>query len=139
MNVPSIACEIEVRCAISPSEDPRKIGRAISNVFPGPQVEVGDSAAVARSPSLAPLERIFEVVHSRHSQRAYRRNLLQNSAGTSSWFYLNRQAAFAGRVAICERAEESPLGPIRVTISSPHLGRIIDWLAPGGSRKFDQP
>ena len=43
-------------------------------------------------------------------------------------FYLNKQAAFVEQIAICEEFDESPLGPIKVSLSSSNIDRIIDWI-----------
>jgi predicted RNA binding protein with dsRBD fold (UPF0201 family) len=43
---------------------------------------------------------------------------------------LNKQAAIAGIAAVIEEEQESPLGPIRVTISCEELDALIDWLVP---------
>jgi predicted RNA binding protein with dsRBD fold (UPF0201 family) len=48
--------------------------------------------------------------------------------GNSTWFYLNKQAAFVGIVSICEEESESPLGPIKVTLRSSDLESVINWL-----------
>ena len=37
-------------------------------------------------------------------------------------------AAFAEKIAICEEAEESPLGPIKTTLTSSNIDGIIDWI-----------
>jgi hypothetical protein len=49
----------------------------------------------------------------------------------STWFYLNKQAAFVGTITLCEEAEESPLGPIKVILTSSNIDKIIDWLILG--------
>ena len=46
----------------------------------------------------------------------------------STWFFLNRQAALAGKIAICETASESPLGPITVTITSLGIDAVTAWM-----------
>ncbi len=46
----------------------------------------------------------------------------------TTWFYLNKQAAFVEKIAICEKSDESPLGPIKVIITSPNIDGIIDWI-----------
>ena len=43
-------------------------------------------------------------------------------------FYLNKQAAFVEKIAICEKADESPLGPIKVILTSVYIDKIIDWI-----------
>ena len=59
-----------------------------------------------------------------------RRMLLDNRAGDSTWFFLNKQAATAGIATVVDAEEESPLGPIRVTISCEELDVLVDWLVP---------
>ena len=62
-----------------------------------------------------------------------RRMLLDNRAGDSTWFLLNKQAATAGIAAVIEEEQESPLGPIRVAISCEELDALVDWLVPEAS------
>jgi hypothetical protein len=59
-----------------------------------------------------------------------RRMLVDNRAGDSTWFMLNKQAATAGIAAVIEDEQESALGTIRVTISCEELDRVVDWLVP---------
>jgi|TARA_Y100000815_G_scaffold61902_1_gene50225 predicted RNA binding protein with dsRBD fold (UPF0201 family) len=49
-------------------------------------------------------------------------------AKDSTWFYLNKQAAFANVIALCDEADESPLGPIKVVLHSKNIEDVIDWL-----------
>jgi len=51
-----------------------------------------------------------------------------NRKGNLSWFFLNKQAAYSGVISLVERYEESPLGPIKVTIISNNLDKITEWL-----------
>ena len=67
-------------------------------------------------------------IHSHKSKNAYRRQLNQNLSDESSWFYLNKQAAFANVVALCSESEESPLGPIKIILNSKNIDIIIEWL-----------
>jgi predicted RNA binding protein with dsRBD fold (UPF0201 family) len=54
--------------------------------------------------------------------------MLLNARGDSTSLMLNRQAATVGTIALCGSPEESPLGPIYVTVESITLGAVIDWL-----------
>ncbi len=74
------------------------------------------------------LEKIHEAIRSMRSQRSYRRALQKNLDNDSTWFYLNKQAAFAEKIAICEKSDESPVGPIKVILTSANIDEIIDWL-----------
>ncbi|MBI5860347.1 MAG: hypothetical protein HZB73_06705 [Nitrosarchaeum sp.] len=131
MRSPNISCKIEILSLINPSEDPKKIETAISNVFPNAKLKTDNISITSNSKDLHLLEKIHNIIHSNQSQKIYQRQLEKNLENDSTWFYLNKQAAFIGTVALCEEAEESPLGPIKVILTSPNIDRIIDWLSLG--------
>lgn len=131
MKIPSISCKIEMFASVNPSEDSQKIIKAISNIFPFSKIEFQNFSVNALSRDLRSFEKIYETIYSKHSQKTYRKYLEKNLENNSTWFYLNKQAAFVGKIAICEQAEESPLGPIKVIVSSPNIDRIIEWIAFG--------
>ena len=131
MKIPNINCKIEMFCAVNPSEDPDKTQKSISNIFPYSTIKTENYSISAESKDLTSLEKIYEVVHSKQSQKTYRRNLQKNLKNDSTWFYLNKQAAFVEKIAICEEAEESPLGPIKVILTSPKIDEIIEWFVYG--------
>ena len=122
------ACVVRAEAAIHPSEDPRKVQKAIHNMLPDIDVATGPKAAKAVFDHMFCLEYLRQSLASRQSQAVLRRNLTQNTSDTTTWFYLNKQAALAGVAAICEEAGESPLGPIRITLESADIPRIMDWL-----------
>ncbi|AJM91453.1 MULTISPECIES: RNA-binding domain-containing protein [Nitrosopumilus] len=131
MKIPKINCKIEMFCSINPSEDPEKTKKSISNIFPYSTIKIENFSISAESKDLNSLEKIHEAVHSKQSQKTYRRNLQKNLYNDSTWFYLNKQAAFVEKIVICDEAEESPLGPIKVILSSPKIDEIIDWFVYG--------
>jgi hypothetical protein len=128
MKIPSISCKIEMFCSINLSEDPKKIENAISNIFTNSTINTENFSVSAQSKDLNSLEKIYETIHTNHSQKIYRRNLEQNLENDITWFYLNKQAAFVEKIVICEKADESPLGPIKVVITSSNIDGIIDWI-----------
>ncbi len=128
MKIPNISCKIEMFCSVNPSEDPEKIKKSISNIFPNSKIKIEDYSISAQSKDLTSFEKIYETIHSKGSQKNYRRNLENNLENDSTWFYLNKQAEFDEEIAICEEAEESPLGPIKVIMTSPDINSIIDWI-----------
>ncbi len=127
MKIPSISCKIEMFCSVNPSEDPKKIEKAISNIFTYSNIKTETFSISAQSKNLKSLEIIYETIHTKQSQKIYRRNLEKNLENDTTWFYLNKQAAFVEQIAICEEADESPLGPIKVILTSSNIDRIIDW------------
>ncbi len=131
MRSPNISCKIEIFSSINSSEDPKKIETAILNIFPNAKIKTDNFSIISNSKDLYLLEKIHDVIHSNQSQKIYQRQLEKNLENDSTWFYLNKQAAFVGSVALCEEAEESPLGPIKVILTSSNIDGIIDWLILG--------
>lgn len=125
------AVEIKVEAPVNPSEDPDKVIAAIGNVVErcGAEFRYG-SRAVGRAYGHEPLSLIYEQVRSRSAMGVLRRMLLDNRSGDSTWFLLNKQAAAAGIAAVIEDEQESPLGPIRVTINCEELDALVEWLVP---------
>ena len=133
MRRPNIQSEIEIKveATVNPSEDPQKVIAAIENVVDKcfPEFRYG-SRAVGRARGTQPLSLIYEQVRSRSAMGVLRRMLLDNRSGETTWFYLNKQAAAAGIASVIEDEQESPLGPIRVTIDCEELDSIVNWLVP---------
>ena len=128
---PDIRCSVAAECEVRPSEDPSAVAAALSEILPGAPVEVGDGRAEAAADGLGCLSRIAETIRSRSSGAAYLRCMLRNMGSDETWFYLNKQAAAAGRIALCAEADESPMGPVRVTLRSQRVEDVVDWLVPG--------
>jgi predicted RNA binding protein with dsRBD fold (UPF0201 family) len=128
MNIPNVPCKIEAYCSINPSEDPTKVKQAITNILFDVDIEINKESLKATSTNLESLEKIYESIHSHRSKNAYRRQLNQNLRDDSSWFYLNKQAAFVNTIALCSESEDSPLGPIKIVLNSKNIDTIIEWL-----------
>lgn len=128
MNIPSLKCKIEIFCSINPSEDPNKVKSAILNIFPKCEIKIEKFSIKGNSNDLHSLEKIYNAINSTQSEKIYQRRLEKNLDNNSTWFYLNKQAAFVEKIAICEESDESPLGPIKVILTSTQIDKIIDWL-----------
>ena len=129
MKIPNINCQIEMVCPVNLSENPEKVKQAISNIFPFSEIKNENFSIKAQSKELRSLEKIYETISSTQSQKSYTRNLENNLENDMTWFFLNKQAAFVEKIAICDESEESPLGPIKVILTSSNIDGIIDWLA----------
>ena len=133
MKKPNITSQIDlkVEAIVNPSEHVQKVIDAIENIFTRCSPELSfRSRVVGRAVGSDSLSILYEQVRSRSAMGVLRRMLLDNRAGDSTWFLLNKQAATSGIAAIIEDQQESPLGPIRVTISCEELDKLIDWLVP---------
>ena len=130
MRTPKVVCKIEVYAAVNPSEDPEKVRHAVSNVIHGTDFQYKEGSIKATSNDVESLSKIQEIIEKYRTSKVYRRQMRYNTKGDTTWFYLNKQAAFVDVIAICEEAEESAMGPIKVIIHSEDLDKIKDWLAP---------
>ena len=130
MKIPQIACKIEAYGAVNTSEDPDKVQQAVSNILVDMNFKYEDGSIKGISNNVECLSKIYDTIRSHSVTRTYRRQMRYHHHGDTTWFYLNKQAAFVNVIALCDEAEESPLGPIKVILHSRNLERIIDWLAP---------
>ena len=128
MNITSLSCKIEMFCTINPSESIEKIEKAIANIFPYSIINNNDFSINAQSKELRSFEKIYQFIQNNKLQKNYLRALEDNLQDDTTWFYLNKQAAFVEQIAICEESNESPLGPIKVTLTSSNIDAIIDWI-----------
>jgi len=128
MNIPSLSCKIEMFCTVNPSESIEKIEKVISNIFPYSIINNNNLSINAKSKELRSFEKIYQFIHNNKLQKIYLRSLEDHLQDDTTWFYLNKQAAFVEQIAICEESDESPLGPIKVSITSSNIDAIIDWI-----------
>jgi hypothetical protein len=119
-----------LEATLAPSEDPKKVLGGMKSVL-------GESAALADqsrrmikmlSEGLSSLNILREQLRDRHIRSAARRLLLLELKGDSTSLMLNRQAATVDVVTLCSSADQSPLGPIYMTIRSKQIEAVIDWL-----------
>lgn len=130
MKFPEARLEVRAECRVYPSEDPVRVITAVKNVITNSEPLAIDNKVVATAKDATALRKIYEQARSRQVTGVLERMLLYNMVAGSTWFYLNKQAAYGGIVSLCEEEVESPLGPIKVTIRSSELESVIDWLVP---------
>ena len=128
MKIPNINCKIEMSCPVNPSEDLDKVEQAVANIFPYSIIKYENFTILAQSKELRSFEKIYETIYTNQSQKIYSHNLEDNLENDTTWFFLNKQAAFVEKIVICDEAEESPLGPIKVTLTSSNIDEIINWM-----------
>ena len=123
-----VDCKISAYCTINASEDVNKVRTSLSNVLTNMDEKLTGDSLIVNSSNYESLTKIYETIRSRRSKSAYRKHLLRNMTNDSTWFYLNKQAAFANVIALCDEADESSLGPITVVLRSKNIEDVIDWL-----------
>ncbi|MGD0145681.1 MAG: RNA-binding domain-containing protein [Nitrososphaerales archaeon] len=126
-----IRVNVTLEATLAPSEDPRKVLDAMRSIFPENTALADQSSRMIKmvSEEASSLNVMREQLRDRHIRSAARRLLLSALKGDSTSLMLNRQAATVGVVALCSSADQSPLGPIYVTIRSKQIEALIDWLA----------
>jgi predicted RNA binding protein with dsRBD fold (UPF0201 family) len=125
---------IKVEAEINLTESPEKVKLAVENVFGALEFEtVGDKrdgTLVAYGTGTEGLTKLYNLLRREHIRDAARSVLFRGFEGNVITFYLNKQVAFAGHLSFSEPTGESPLGPIKVTITCDNPRELIDWLAP---------
>ncbi len=126
--------EITAESTVNPTEDHAKVERALHNIFPSaPIVKISksDDAVILKvhGNSLEFLATLRNLIKQERIRSAARAILLSRTRGGRTYLYLNKQAAFVGRVSFCDPVGESPLGPISIEIESADPQLAIDFLA----------
>jgi predicted RNA binding protein with dsRBD fold (UPF0201 family)/cytidylate kinase len=120
--------EIEIRTKIHPTESEEKVLKAIRNIFPDAEIEVGDDGEVyGRAYSL---ERFRELLRRQRILDTARSEILKGREGKEVTLYLNKQTATVSRINFCD--EDAVLSPIRVTfrLNNVPFSRFLDYIAP---------
>ena len=120
--------QLKVETVLNPSEDPEKVRKCILNVANGCDPTEKSGSLEATCTGILSLHHIRVGIRSKSSSAVLTKILERNRKGNQSWFYLNKQAAYSGVISLVERYEESPLGPIKVTITSKNLDKVTEWL-----------
>jgi hypothetical protein len=118
---------------INPTESQEKVEAAVRNVLARVSITIKPQgkgrvlmAEASRQDSLVKLRSLLRTDRIRD---AARKALFHSIRGNTISFCLNKQVAFAGHISFSEETAESPLGPIRVTITSDNPRQLIEWLA----------
>ncbi len=123
---------VKIEAEVYPTEDPDRVLKAVRNIFPEVHFEVkwiDSSASVEGSGRKREiLENLKRLLRERRIRAAARSILKSSIKDDVLIFYLNKQAAYAGKAAFTEPFVESPLPPIRVEIRGSGLEKLIKWL-----------
>ena len=117
-------------CEVNPSEDVEKIKTTIFNLFPDVKTKIENDQLSGNLEGIEPLTTILQSVQHRNIKKTFLRILKSNISDNTTWFYLNKQAAFVNVVAFCDEANESPLGPIKIILESNDIEKTIQTIIP---------
>lgn len=129
-----------VQAAVEPTEDEKKVERALLKLFPSgrpeKRAEEGVTVGLAvRGNGLEFLSSLRNLIRQERIRNTARAIFMRSSEERVLRIYLNKQAAFMGRVSFCAPVSESPHGPISIEVESDEMQGVIDFLAanPAGS------
>ena len=122
------------QAAVEPTEDDKKVERALLKLFPSgradKRIEEGITVAlVVRGSGLEFLSSLRNLIKQERIRNTARAIFLRSSRDRVMHVYLNKQAAFMGRVSFCAPVGESPHGPISISVESDEMQGVIDYLA----------
>ncbi len=120
--------EVIATAKIYPSEDANKVITAIKNVIDNAVIKINDNNIIAIGKGKDALRLIYQQSKAREVLGVLKKRLLDNLIDKQTWFYINKQAAYAGVIVVCDDIEESPLGPIKIEIRSDKIDDVIEWL-----------
>ena len=126
-----------VRTPLFPTEEKSRVLKALQNIFPkidfreegeGKFKEIVGECTCTRC--LENLRRLLRIQRILDSARSY---IYKGREGDIVRFFLNKQAAFVGKVSFCSfEFGESPLGAITVIVElrNVEFEKFVNWLSP---------
>jgi len=138
-----MAIKTRVQASVNPTEDEQKVRRALENIFPSGRIErvpsEGDSVSLRlEGDGIDFLSTLRNLIKQERIRAAARSIILSRTHGDHIRLYLNKQAAFVGRVSFCEPVGESPLGPISIEVRTEDPRVVVDFLTSRPADDFYQ-
>jgi len=115
--------DLSIRASIYPTEDEERINNAILNLFPDAKITIEDNVLNAISPNM---NYFTQRVKEQKIQDSARQILKSSIHNNELIFYLNKQAAFMGKVNFTEG--DSILGDIKIIIDADMPDTIIQQI-----------
>jgi len=130
---------VRVEAEVRPTEDLEKVKKALLNIVEVKDIRhvtstEGYSFLICESRSVTALFKLHELLRQQRILDTARKIFQTQRQGNMVTIKLHKQSAYAGHISFITYDDESPLGPITITIISDKLDEIIDWLAPKTSR-----
>ncbi|MFX0203511.1 MAG: RNA-binding domain-containing protein [Candidatus Hodarchaeota archaeon] len=120
---------------VKPTEDIKKVKQALLNLCPSASIEVireSEKTTTMKGYATGP-ESITTFAKKFREQRileAVRQQLLKSVQNNELVFAVQRQAAFVNRFHLCDLADYTAMGPIRIEIRANNIQDVIDYISP---------
>ncbi|MEM3586472.1 MAG: RNA-binding domain-containing protein [Candidatus Jordarchaeaceae archaeon] len=125
--------ELEIETPIYPTESREKVEKALRTIADTEYIILekgGVNVLYGKLKGLESLSKIYKRLREQLIVESARKIMKRNIAGDTLVFYINKQAAFMGKIHFCLPKSESPMGAIKVSIRSENIEELIDWLTP---------
>jgi predicted RNA binding protein with dsRBD fold (UPF0201 family) len=126
--------DLHVEAEINPTESREKVEQAIKNMFGELTTQTRPlrraNLLIAEATGKESLAHLGELLRRERIRSAARAVFMEGLDKRTIHFCLNKQVAYAGHISFSKEEGESPLGPIRVTITCENPRELVDWLAP---------
>jgi uncharacterized protein len=119
-------CKVEAKTHVSPTEDPDKVIKALSNIFDYEELDIGKDYVII-SGECSILNYMKELMEKTKIRDTARKIFLKGAKNNKIRFKLSKQAAYTGRINLVEE-NLSPLGEINVQIKTKDTKQTIEWL-----------
>jgi len=126
----NIDIEIQIFTPIFPSESVSKVIEAI-NLVMGMKIDLNhtNNFLLGTTNKKEVLINTYDQIRNRSITSVFNRLLLSNLNKNTTWFYINKQAATKGLIVLVEKFIESPLGPIKISLTSENILKVIEFLS----------
>ena len=120
---------IRVKTSINKTENIEKITNAVENIVKIKYITT-DMEIIGTTDNYRELKNLYEVFRNKQTTHIARKVLLKNLQENTSQILFNKQAAAVNSIVICDKMNESPLGPIIMEIETTDIEEFIDWFVP---------
>jgi predicted RNA binding protein with dsRBD fold (UPF0201 family) len=120
--------KLRVETEVRATEDQTKVEAAIKRIFPTLQLNRVGNYLIGESSDVRTLDRLHQLLRLQAILDSARKVMRVGRRDNTVRFMLNKQVATVSKVSFTN--DESPLGPIIVTIEASDIERLIDYLAP---------
>lgn len=124
--------KIQISAPVYATESQEKVERALKNIFPLVEVTLGDHTLGGTSEDLKVLDHFKHLLEMQRIRDTANTILKRSLSENELVFFLNKQAAFMGKVNF---SAECPMDPITVSITGEDLTLLIDALSPRTSEQ----
>jgi predicted RNA binding protein with dsRBD fold (UPF0201 family) len=117
--------KISVSVPVYPTETQEKIEKALENLFPDLHVTESDKGLSACSEDKTALNTLRKLLEQQRIRDTARDILVRHTEDNTLTFFLNKQAAYMGKINF---SEECPLDPIKISITARDISSVIQYL-----------